>query len=217
MKIDCIADLHGHQPILEGGDLLIIAGDLTASDKPIEFFQFFEWLNKQNYTRIILIAGNHDMQLQNNKILLQALPSNTTYLRDTGTAFGGLTIWGSPWTPRFVGCSPKCKAYMHSDKYLRFQWNKIPENIDILVTHGPPFGSLDGIPQVDGSIYHAGCQSLRKYIMKRETLPKIWIYGHIHEGYGEQQEFEGRPFRMINCSHVNEKYKPVNSPIRINL
>ena len=36
MIIDCISDLHGFFPKLEGGDLLIIAGDLTARDKPEE-------------------------------------------------------------------------------------------------------------------------------------------------------------------------------------
>jgi hypothetical protein len=33
MIIDCIADLHGHYPKLDGGDLLIICGDLTARDQ----------------------------------------------------------------------------------------------------------------------------------------------------------------------------------------
>jgi len=30
MIIDCISDLHGYYPELEGGDLLIIAGDLIG-------------------------------------------------------------------------------------------------------------------------------------------------------------------------------------------
>ncbi len=32
MIIDCISDLHGFKPNLNGGDLLIIGGDLTARD-----------------------------------------------------------------------------------------------------------------------------------------------------------------------------------------
>lgn len=36
MIIDCISDLHGYYPELGGGDLLIVAGDLTARDTPEE-------------------------------------------------------------------------------------------------------------------------------------------------------------------------------------
>jgi len=32
MIIDCISDLHGYTPSLSGGDVIIVAGDLTAKD-----------------------------------------------------------------------------------------------------------------------------------------------------------------------------------------
>ncbi|HLT42767.1 MAG TPA: hypothetical protein VKZ95_08695 [Sphingobacteriaceae bacterium] len=57
MKITCIADLHGFKPKLNGGDLLIVAGDLTARDRKKEYDQFFEWLDNQNYRKKIWIAG----------------------------------------------------------------------------------------------------------------------------------------------------------------
>jgi 3',5'-cyclic AMP phosphodiesterase CpdA len=64
MKIDCISDLHGFQPKLEGGDLLIVAGDLTARDTVEEYITFNSWLSDQNYDRKIIIAGNHDGKIE---------------------------------------------------------------------------------------------------------------------------------------------------------
>jgi len=51
MIIDCIADLHGFYPELDGGDLLIIAGDITASDKSHQWVEFFKWLAAQDYQK----------------------------------------------------------------------------------------------------------------------------------------------------------------------
>jgi hypothetical protein len=51
MIIDCISDLHGYLPKLEGGDLLIVCGDLTAYNKPKQYEEFFLWLKKQKYRK----------------------------------------------------------------------------------------------------------------------------------------------------------------------
>ena len=57
MIIDCVSDLHSHYPQLEGGDLLIVAGDVTNNDHEAPF-SF--WIEEQRYEKIIWIAGNHD-------------------------------------------------------------------------------------------------------------------------------------------------------------
>src|ERR1700678_4191332 len=60
MIVDCISDLHGKFPKLEGGDLLILAGDYTANDSIQGWHEFFDWLDKQKYRQKVLVAGNHD-------------------------------------------------------------------------------------------------------------------------------------------------------------
>ena len=67
MIIDCLADLHGHYPETEGGDLLIIAGDLTANDTLEQQLKFYIWLHRQKYKHYIFIAGNHDNAIANNE------------------------------------------------------------------------------------------------------------------------------------------------------
>jgi len=225
MIIDCIADLHGHTPKLEGGDLLIVAGDLTARDLPYQHIEFGTWLAAQPYRKKIFIGGNHDGVMEE---WMPMVSGDIEYLVDSGTEFEGLTIWGSPWTPWFKGVNPACKAFMKTDRKLISKWEKIPKKIDILITHGPAFGILDGIPLEDGTLYHVGSQSLYgwlNYVERRGWLnyverPRYHIFGHIHEAYGREEYFptyEDNMMQSINCSHVNEFYEPVNDPVRIEL
>jgi len=218
MIIDCIADLHGHFPKLKGGDLLIIAGDLTASDDPLQFIRFLNWLDKQKYKKKIFIAGNHDMTLEKNGCPTNTLPPNTEYLCDSGTEYEGLKIWGSPWTPTFTGVNPRCTAFMKHDDALFDEWQKIPMKTDILITHGPAYSILDGVPtEYDGTLYHTGSHSLYGYLNYVER-PQYHIFGHIHEAHGQEEYFcayNNKMMRSINCSFVNGKYAPVNRAIRI--
>ena len=94
MIIDCISDLHGHYPPLEGGDLLIVAGDLTAHDTAAEVTTFVEWAYVQDYRKIILIGGNHDNILQQIGITDMCLGNDgrLEYLQDQYTLFDSLEI-----------------------------------------------------------------------------------------------------------------------------
>lgn len=224
MKITCIADLHGLYPRLEGGDLLIVAGDCVSDDKVIHWALFFSWFKQQKYRKKILVAGNHDnflfqgmprtkeqaefcaelRELENDE------PIDYDYLCDSGTEFEGLKIWGSPFTLRFPSENPKCLAFTCGDEEeLAEHWKCIPEDTDILVTHSPIQGILDLTHQGE----HVGSYSLWNKLLN--VMPRVHIFGHIHESYGEWQ-LESGPL-LINASHVNERYEPVNKPIRIEL
>lgn len=215
VKITLISDLHGFTPQLPGGDLLIVAGDLTANDKLPQYSQFNHWLWEQDYRKKVFIAGNHDANLQ--KFLDGAEFCKTCeceYLQDSGTEFEGLNIWGSPWTYRFRGINPHCAAFtLRTDEELGEKWALIPDDIDILITHSPPFDILDR----SNWIKRTGSQSLMQRL--KTVQPAIHAFGHIHEahGHGSVTWLEGATTLFFNCSHVNENYLPVNKPHEIEL
>lgn len=224
MIIDCISDLHGHYPKLEGGDLLIVAGDLTARDTLDEHADFKLWLYEQPYRKKIIIAGNHDnhfVGLPSDPYIFSSYNKKTgeqlsyaEYLCDSGTEYEGLRIWGSPWTKTFPGMNPHCKAFTcDTEEELVEKWALIPTNIDILITHGPMFQILDA--NKDGC--PCGSTSLRDHIDR--IKPRFHIFGHIHEQGGQQLMYKhtGPNTWCANCSYVNERYEPVNKPVRIEL
>jgi len=215
MIIDCISDLHGFLPKLEGGDLLIIAGDVTASDEAKQYIEFYQWLQKKQYKKKIIVPGNHDNYFQQCNEFSPAPFADelATYLCDSGTEFQGLKIWGSPWSKTFQGMNPKCKAFTSdTDKELKEKWALIPEDIDILITHSPPYKFLDQTCRGE----QVGSPSLSSRIF--DIKPRVHVFGHIHESYGTFS-ISGLTWNpetlLVNASQVNEHYEPVNKPVRI--
>ena len=219
MIIDCISDLHGHYPKLDGGDLLIVGGDWTKTDS-FDELQFFEkeWLRHQDYRKIILIAGNHDNMAQQCGWVGSG---KIDYLCDTGTEFEGLKIWGMPWSILFKGQNPNCCAFtVKNEEELSDKMEVIPHDIDILITHEAPYGIRDMLrDQMYPDVRHVGSRYLYnwfKYIQR----PYLHVFGHIHEGYGIEKEFmswDDKYVTSVNASHVNAHYNPVNQPIRVEL
>lgn len=237
MLITVISDLHGHYPQLPGGDLLIVAGDLMGHPSIDEWCRCSNWLNKQDYGKIVFIAGNHDTMIEEWDKQQDSEGYNgpvsdpnerIEYLSDSGTEFEGFKIWGSPWTAQFPGINPLCCAFTvnfgcDTEYWLEDYWKLIPNDIDILITHSPPFGVFDRVkkynsrgnwnPKTDG--YEAvGSKSLREHVMQR-IKPKLHVFGHIHEWGG--QILDTNVTKFVNASHVNEDYEPVNSSITVEI
>lgn len=213
MKLTCISDLHGFVPELGKGDILIVAGDLTAKDEPQQHFAMWDWLANQNYKQIIIIAGNHDnfLQTEDGHKMISHWSAQIKYLCDSGTEFEGLKIWGSPWSKTFPGINPHCKAFtVDTEEGLDKKWWLIPLDTDILITHSPPFTIKD--MTTDG--HQVGSISLMAHHISR-LRPKLWVFGHIHEDYGRAGPYHWNETNYVNGSHVNEHYKPVNKPINI--
>lgn len=220
MKITAISDLHGHYPELPEGDLLIIAGDLIARHNEAEFFECFNWIHEQRYSKKILIAGNHDQQMQDENYQgpQGIMIGSFEYLCDSGTEFDGLKIWGSPWTLTFPEINPKCTAFTGTEKDLAEKYALIPDDTDILITHGPPYGIMD--KTVRGE--HVGSKELLKAVM--HVKPSFHVFGHVHEGYGKEiitysygKLIGQKEMIFLNCSHVDEHYRPVNGYVEITI
>lgn len=215
MIIDCISDLHSFYPELEGGDLLIVAGDLTGRNISYEYLRCFLWLTEQKYKKIVLVAGNHDNEIEKKHIKFH-VNGKITYFCDSGTEYEGLKIWGSPWTKTFPGMNPHCKAFtVDTEEELAEKWALIPDDIDILVTHSPPYGILDGIEGEDiDDVIWTGSPTLRHHVLSR-IKPKIHAFGHIHANGGKMVDLVTTKF--INASYVDESYEPSHRPVRITL
>lgn len=208
MDITAISDLHGHFPKdLPGGDVLILAGDYTGNDYIQQWDYFYDWLSRQPYTKKVFIAGNHDNQLADKT---RRIPQycDAEYLEDSGIEFMGVKIYGSPWTKTFEGMNPKYKAFtVDTEAELEEKWEKIPKEIDILVTHSPPFGMGD---EVFPDKKNVGSTSL--LAKSFEIRPEYHLFGHVHEGYGHTTV---RLMTFINCSYVDQYYHPINKPVRL--
>lgn len=209
MIIDCVSDTHGHYPKLEGGDLLLLGGDYVLRDQYHEYEAFFDWLRAQDYRMKIFISGNHD----NQSMFQFDWGDDIEYLLDGGTEFEGLRIWGSPWTKTFEGMNPHCKAFtFDTEEELDEKFKLIPSDVDVLVTHSPPFAVLDRT--IDGR--QVGSTALLTHHLNR-IKPRVWVWGHIHESYGRDGPYPWHHVTYVNASHVNERYKPVNPPVRVTL
>lgn len=215
MIITVISDTHGkHNQItqdLPGGDLLLHAGDISSMGYQHEVQQFCKWFNNvENYAHKIFIAGNHDWGFQNNVEKIMEIVNSyktVTYIQDETVSVGDdkkmVNIYGSPWQPEFYNWAfnlPK------NGNELAAKWDAIPDNTDILITHGPAFGVLD---TVAGKMWdNLGCQLLTDKI--KTIKPKIHLCGHIHSGYGYL--FDGDT-HFLNASVLNEAYQYTNEPL----
>ncbi|HRJ31311.1 MAG: metallophosphatase domain-containing protein [Cyclobacteriaceae bacterium] len=207
MKIVCISDTHTkHQEvILPKGDLLIHAGDVSWVGSELQLIDFFKWFDKQDFKHKIFIAGNHDLMFERNPKQAQSLiPKSIIYLEESSVTIEGIKIYGTPITPYFFNWA--FNRYPGQD--IEQHTQKIPNDTDILITHGPPYGILDA--NVKGE--HCGCPSLLSKI--QEVKPKLLICGHIHEGYGRLQKEESL---YINASLLNHRYEYKNSPVVVEL
>ncbi len=210
MRIVCISDTHNcnRQIDVPDGDLLIHSGDATITGTVEEIKLFSKWFALLPHKHKIFVAGNHDWLFERNDELARSLlDKNTTYLRDSSVEIEGIKIYGSPWQPRFFDWA----FNLMRGPELAEKWRLIPDDVDILITHGPPHGILDEVPRQWG-IENTGCEELRKRVddISAKGNLKLHVFGHIHCGHGR---FDLNGTTFINASVCDEDYRPTQPPL----
>lgn len=235
-SVEAIADLHGflpHTSEIPESDILLIAGDICPDfhrmskarygvqrSQPVvdrgEQRQrhwldtvFREWLDviRARGTEVVVTWGNHDF-VGEHPFLIPELDWHL--LVDDEITVHGLRIWGTPWCPNL-----RRWAFQIEDRANDVRVSQIPDGLDILMTHSPPFGVLDFVAPQFGSV-HVGDEWLR-HEMDRLRVPTM-VCGHIHEQRGVEKvalkdtdEFTV----VINVAHMDEKYENTRGPVNI--
>jgi len=182
MKIQVISDTHGrHKDIRidKNIDCIIHAGDSTNYRElflnQLEFDDFLEWFSALNVKHKIIIAGNHDRWSLKKYNIDKLKDLGIIYLEHEYCDIDGIMFFGSPYTPTFGNWFHMKQRY-NLDEY----WKMIDDNsVDVLITHGPPQGILDG--NIEGRGYYEQCGDIALLKNVFRIKPKYHVFGHIHD------------------------------------
>lgn len=184
-------------------DILIHGGDMSMMGSEHEVMQFLTWYSNVKAKYRILIAGNHDYLFERQRgiarELLEKFP-NIIYLESSEVVIEGIKIYGEPRQPWFHNWA----FNVNRGEDIKRYWDAVPDDVDILVTHGPPYGILDMTMQGE----RVGCEDLRERLNYLSKL-KLVVFGHIHEDAG-YEFIEGIHF--VNASVLNLRYQLQNRP-----
>lgn len=230
MKIKAISDLHGN--LIDPGhcDLLLVCGDISPLDMQRDHMQMFkwvfgefvDWVNKLLCERVCLTPGNHDFWFEKfcTPNMVNALRGATHgklevlinrqydyyFVGDEGEAW--YKIYGTPACARFGNW-----AYMDFVKMVE-DYDNIPEDLDILITHQPSTLVDTGASHWDdGTKSEYGSYYLTDAILRAK--PRYALCGHVHTGNHKITKVNG--VRLANCSLLDEKYNLAFKPIEFDI
>lgn len=220
MLLVAISDTHGahHDIDLPYGDILVHCGDFSNTGSPREIDSFSQWFGSQPHPIKLLVWGNHDLTLDRpfydanwkrfHKQKYPPLPKN--YWKDRGittltneiVVVNGIKFWGHPaLRPEYNYWAWEFDSWKDSDDTMY----GIPRDVDVVITHSPPYGVLDR--NLSGE--HIGNEELLVHIHDR-VRPRICIFGHVHNP-GSVRDDNGT--RYYNVSMVDENLNIAHEPL----
>jgi Icc-related predicted phosphoesterase len=209
LRIVCLSDTHSRHAnmAVPDGDVLVHAGDFTKRGTLPEVAAFDAWLASLPHRHKIVVAGNHDFLFERQPSLARATLRSALYLEHEAAEVAGLRVFGSPWQPWFHDWA----FNLRRGEALRAKWAEVPADLDLLITHSPPYGVLDRV--WDGE--RVGCEDLRTALAR--IRPRLHVFGHIHEAYGsiELDAFPGT--RFVNAANCDLSYRVTQPAIVVDL
>ena len=173
MKILVSSDIHGDEGLLaqlvekaKGFDLVLYAGDVssmpTVEKGDLEkFIRAFEKIGKP----CRFIRGNCD-----------GFESDSEFYLKEEEEMGGVRLVPFDYVlPTPAGCTFR----EVSEEFIAEELLKINGKDAIVVSHQPPFGAGDALPNG----MNVGSKAVREWIEREK--PAYWLCGHVHEGRGE--------------------------------
>ncbi len=191
MKILHLSDTHGcHRRLkdLPEADVVVHSGDFCMVGSEQEAIDFLNWFCDLPYAHKIFICGNHDDCLYGANI--DGLDENVHYLCNSGVTIDGMKFYG---VPMFMG---DCITDRQNRNYAN-----IPDDVDVLITHTPPYGVLD----FDDEINYGSEELLQRV---SEINPRLHLFGHIHRQHGLT---DNGITRFSNGAIMNEDYTDLQS------
>jgi len=197
LTVVCVSDTHGlhkgAKVLVPTADWLIFAGDAGLENED-DAHDFNDWLGTLPHRQKIVVLGNMDFWGTSKDYSVAVLSNATAILMNTAADIEGYRVFGSPNTPKSFG-----EFHLESRKDAAEHWaGFLPQDahVDILVTHGPPFGLGDF---AGGK--HVGDVELLATVKHMKQPPLLWVVGHIHGSYGVNVlEHTGGSVPVVNAA-----------------
>ncbi|KAL7714862.1 Calcineurin-like phosphoesterase domain-containing protein [Entamoeba marina] len=195
-----ISDTHCHHKhvTITPCDILICCGDFAHGGNQESVESFSKWLEATPSKQRILVTGNHEQKYSanypSNSTWITDHCNNVTLLKDDKVTIEGIT---------FYGCFYNVTTYGGSNSDIL---NKKLSNVDVLITHQPPYDILDFAKNS-----HRGSSVISDALLSSSI--KAHFFGHAHSSYGAVQS---KNILYVNAALTNDKArKIVNQPVMI--
>ena len=185
-----VSDTHNQHRKLplpkDGADVLLHCGDWSNWESSKKITEDFNaWLGSPDilarFPRRIVVGGNHELccsKVSTEQVRTKII-TNAEYYNGESITHESLKLWLSPLT-RSRNLTYRANAFSKSSENLTKEFAKCPNDVDILVTHSPPYGILD----MHKSGHRMG--SLELWQTVQRVLPTVHVFGHCHDNGGAE-------------------------------